>query len=250
MYLQYGGYQHNANEVMLTNYMVRPQHSPRGRRQTLLIQWNLTGELLPDHGIQSKEDLQSNINSKMIALENAYQTDYQDIGFFRDDGSITSHYMLNNHPSNLSGNLITHFNWFGRDREEFAGKRTYQIGVKAEFIDSAFQILNWRDSMMIMGDGGATYSWARLPTGLSVPVQRSATSTVRILHRGMNVGATGYLSPPTPTYGRPFLLGSLTRITQHTPIKIGQPGQYLGYTTQWQYIYEFPNAIQIPPVLP
>lgn len=238
MRLAWGPYLHAPNEVGLMSISRRPIRGPRGRKAQTELRWRYYGELLPDPTSLTALQVQNDLNAKMDALERAYDNDYRDIGFFRDDGSLTCHYMLTKHDDNLTGNIVDQLTWAPGDRTEFASKRTYQIGVSALFRTSYSQVYSYKDTITRSG-GGPMYIWRNTANGPRAELLFQNTYRV-YRHFGHQVGLDWWLAPPSPLASGPNYLSHLTQVGYTSPNKFSNPGQYQFFVTTWSYTYIFP----------
>jgi hypothetical protein len=247
MYFRYGNYQHPANEVTLAHFQIVPQRNQQGFRLGTHYSMHLEGELYVDDGITDKVACQANLTNKINTLINAYKDDYKDAGFYQDNGLPTPHVLPNNHPDNVTGNVISHRNWPMGDGNEYATKRTFTIGITALFKNSYSQIIEYQDRIQQVGDGGPVVEWYNTRFGSPGFQIRNAQSFVYYSHSGHMQAIDAYPIPPSPLYSRPYLLGDKTVIQRDSPKRYAQG--YMVYTVHWTYHYILPNPSLILPTL-
>ncbi len=249
MYFRYGTYQHADNSVALMSFLVRPQRTPRGRRMTSRVQMHCAGEVVIDQASLTPLQAQDDLHTKIAAIESAYSVDYQDAGFYRDDGDVTTHFISSSDVNNLTGNCVSYFNWTPGDNEQFATRRSFRFGIHADFLDAYSDIIDYTDTITKTGTGGPIRGWTRLPNGLSVPKQESLYSVQTIVHAGYSVRLSTWGSPPAPLATGVNYLEHLTQIKYTAPKKWGNVGKWAVYKTEWKYFYAFPTNQNIFPIL-
>ena len=217
MYWKYGSYQHPDNSVSLVKTVIRPKRSPRGRRYATRVEIHCTGEVQADQTLTTAIQKQDDIHTKMLAVEAAYSSDYQDAGFYRDDGDVTTHFIQNAHPATLTGTGVLYFHWETSVEEEFVSLRTFRFAVFAEFIDTYSGIYEYRDTLAIRGTAGPIKRWRVMPSGLAVPRTLAPYSLQTQIHRGKAVGLSGWLSPPDPLATGNNYIEDLTEIKYTGP---------------------------------
>jgi hypothetical protein len=248
MQLRFGNYSHAPNSVALSEVRIRPTRTLRGRRVTSRIDWRFMGELIPDATSTTPQAVQDDLDAKQYALVRAYEDDYKDIGFYKDDGSLTSLYLATDHPANLTGNLVSFLTFPRGDGAEYAGKRTFAAGVHAEFADIYSQLTEYVDTMTQFGDGGPIYTWHDTPNG-PVSMPQSQSSYVRYVHQGMAVAFDAWPLPPAPLASGANYLSKNTVITRTSPRKYSGFGRWGYYKVEWSYTYVFPTPQALLPVI-
>lgn len=244
MYFKYGSYQHGDNEVMLARYEVFPVRSNLGIRTSTIFSMNVFGELQVTTPNATKSQAQDELSTKITDLIAAYSVDYQDAGFYKDDGVATPHVLINNHADNITGNIVTRRNWPIGDRAEYASKRSYSISIQAEFRNSYSQVVEYSDSIVRTGDGGSIIRWFNGRTAPSWLVEAPA-SCVTYRHQGRAVALDAYPLPPVPLLQRPYLLGHLSTNGFISPLRYYRLRRR--YTVTWSYTYIMPTFATILP---
>lgn len=246
MFFRYGSYSHPQNEVTLANFRIYPMRENQIRIGTR-FEMTIEGELYVDNGLIDKDACQANLTNKIANLINVYKDDYKDAGFYQDNGNPTPHVLQSNHPDNLTGNIITHRNWPMGDGNEYATKRTFTIGIAAEFKSAYSQIVNYQDVISQVGDGGPLVRWYATRFGPPQYDILHNQTFVQYKHAGFAVALDAYPSPPMPFYTRPYLLGHLTRIIRQSPQRYAQGFRMRGISWEYHYVLPAP-ALLLPTV--
>jgi hypothetical protein len=212
------------------------------------IEWSFMGELIPDQTSTTKQQVQDDLDAKCQAVIEAYSEDYKDIGFYKDNGALTSFYLATDHGANMSGNLVSHCTFPYGDRAEYAGKRTFAAGVYADFADVYSQILDYSDSMTMQGDGSPIYHWKDTANGPIVSRQYPS-SFVTYIHQGYSVAFDAWPLPVVPLASGENYLGNLTTIRHTSPKKFANYAKWGIYRVDWRYVYRFPAPQGLRPTL-
>jgi len=239
MYFKYGDHQHPDNEVTLASFSIVPKRSSRGFRMSTLFEMHIAGEILGSS--------QSDLTTKINELITAYSDDFKDAGFYQDDDSPTPHVLTSNHPDNLTGNIITYRNWPIGDGAEYATRRTFSIGIQAEFANAYSQFIHYQDTISRTGDCGSIIEWVNLPTGDPTYTVEANKSYQLIRHSGEATALSFYPLAPAPLLDRPFYLGHLSNIQYIGPRRYAQG--YREFTTRWQYTYITTSDFPVYPTL-
>lgn len=247
MYFQYGTYQHAPNEVSFANFRIFPVRSNNGIRIATNYEMHLTGELVVDPTLTTKDACQTDLTNKIHLLINAYKDDYKDAGFYQDNGIPTPHVLPNNHADNLTGNIVTQRNWPVADNNEYATTRTYSIGISATFKNAYSQIVNYDDTIQQRGDGGSIIRWYNKRTGAPGYQILANQSFVVYQHSGTMMALDAMPMPPMPLFARPYYLGDLTVIARTGPTRYAQGYRYYGVS--WNYTYILPAPTPLVPTV-
>lgn len=239
MFFRYGTYSHPQNEVTLANFRIYPMRTPNHIRIGTRFEMSIEGEIYVDNGITDKTACQVNLTNKINNLINAYKDDYKDAGFYQDNGLPTPHVLPTNHPDNLTGNMITHRNWPVGDGNEYATKRTFTVGIAAEFKSSYSQLINYEDSITQCGDGGSMIQWYSRRFGPPGYIVLANQTFVQYVQMGTATAIDAYPIPPMPLYARPYLLGHLTEIQRSGPKFYAQGNRFR--SVSWKYTYVLPT---------
>lgn len=248
MYFKKGTYQHEANTVTLASFNYRPVRTPRGRRMTTRVEMHIVGELLADPTLSTDLQRQDDLNTKIAAMNTAYEADYEDVGFYRDDNDVTAHFIQSSNATSLTGNVLLYLNWAPGDDTEFCAKRSFQAGFYNEFVDAYSNVIDYVDSVKRIGRAGPIYQWRNYPTIPAQPRMTNLYSTQLIVHVGKATALIGHPTPPVPLASGANFLQHLSEVTYISPKRWGQG--YAVYQTMWKYVYAFPFNNPLAPVTP
>lgn len=246
----YGSFEHPKGEVYPAKIEVIPKFNDDGIRWASLYTFRLSGNLVG----QNPELSDSDVNTRILALRNAYAVDYQDCGFKLNDGTITNHKMTSNDQFNLSGNRVVYRSWDHQTDTEFANTRSFSIGIQALFRASEGSLLGWSESTEKTGTGGpireVRNTWRGQPYMYTVARQSKVTH----VQQGTIITLDGWASPPEP-YWPNEELEHLRVIQQSSPRFWGQPdySRPTHYVLRYKYIFQrlgpdalTPNSYYIP----
>jgi hypothetical protein len=238
MYCVYGGHRHPDNEVNLVNFEVIPQYSERGTKYASLHRVHLQGELIYTG--------QENLSNAISGLINGYADNNQTFCMYRDDGTQTPHRLIQDHDDNLSGVKVVHRSWPKGDPAEYATTRTFSIVLQALYRDVESEILECRETLQFIGDGGPKWEWVKSPLGSHYQQTIFTGDTQKIIQSGRKVGLSGWptkFEPILPTWEH----RELRQIRMMEPIFAGR--QYRNYGIAWTYVMEPPPGISATPNL-
>ncbi len=249
MYFKYGDYKHADNSVAMAAFRQQPIRSSRGRRMLSRYTMECSGDLKVADGLTTPIQVQNDLNAKMADMEAAYSIDYQDAGFFRDNGTVTQHFFQNDAAANMTGNMVDYFAWMPGDGEQYAQIRSFRFSISCEFLDAYNNITDYTDTISKIGTAGPIREWVTMPNGVVLPRQVTVNSVQRFLHRGSATALATYPIPPSPLASGANYLEHLTQITYRSPKKYGGFARWAEYTTTWAYVYEFDTNQSIFPLL-
>jgi hypothetical protein len=225
MILKYGGYAHDNHECAITAIHKQALFSETGARIGYRERWRIRGV--------KHAPSQAELTDALTRLEAAYAVDGNDLVLYLDDGATETRHALRQGQSR-SGVRVTEFTYPEGEGAEYSTFRTYQIGVEAEFLSAANEILSWVETLTT--SGGAEV-WTYLPT-LTGPPQR------QILHQqtswlatqsGQAVGLNGWPTPADPLW--PHLEHADRRRIEHgTPRFL--PNGDARFPVSWSYQFE------------
>lgn len=225
MQVKYGQYAHEANEVKLVRFDVRPRLSPRGQRMELVYRAHLRGELKDTGG-------QSALTTKINALIAAYDQSYQDFIVLDNSGVQTPHSFLNSDPRNVSGNRVVYRSWDGRDPAEYVVSRSYEIVVQAIMAQPESGLLYLNETVANLGTGGQVWSADNTFSGPQATIIYPS-SWVTVVQSGTAIGYSGYPGARPPIMGSNFEHEERQRVTPGTPVFRGNG--YTHYPISWHY---------------
>jgi hypothetical protein len=240
MYSKYGSYTLPGGCASLASIQYRALMAPRGQRIAMITTFHHEGVLIGDPTLTDAQALQNDLNTQISTLIASLTLDYQDVGLYRSDNNLSIHYITSAAADNLTGNQITYLNFPKGDKAEFATARSYAFGVRAVIRSSFSDIVDYKESIELIGDGGPDYSWHTLPNGAPYSELDSLYSWQHVIHRGYAIALTALPLATAPLASGANYLNKLTRITKHHPRKYANTGQYDYYRRDWEYHYRFP----------
>lgn len=231
MYVKYGGFAFEPWEAGLSVRMT-PNRTPRGFKRTVDVRFDISGETCLSG--------QSNINARLAAIQAAFAEDFQDIGLYTDADAPTVHFVPNNSIYNLTGNLVIYQQYPQTIEGEFISGRKFAIGVGAELLDVDATLVDYHDTIQIVGNAGPRFDW-RWNREWGYFVEQTAPSSIQtIIHSGYAVAMTTNILPPPPFYQPPYEDNLQRMVTWEGPKKY--PRGYTDYITRWRYVYRLPVA--------
>lgn len=240
MYFKYGNYQHPDNEVSLSRVEVINHYSRRGQQARRTVRLHLLGELITQEGDTAAA--QAALKAAIDNIVAVYSEDGFDAGLYTDAGVLTAHSL--NSAASLTGTRVVYRSWPTDRPGEFVGCRTFSIILEADYLGSGTQILQWNESIRIIGNGGPEF--VADPT-LNAPVwveQIWTNTTVIYIQSGEAIGLLGYVTAPDPIF--PALLHpreSWTRPSGGT----WQGNSFTDYKMEWFYVMESPVFVGAVP---
>jgi hypothetical protein len=245
MYCVYGGHRHPNNEVNLVNFEVIPKYSERGTKYASIYRVHLQGELIYTG--------QTDISNAIDALIAAYESNNQSFYLYHDDGTPTKHKLVQEDTNNLSGVKVVHRSWPKGDPAEYATTRTFSIVLQALYRDTESEIMEFRESLQFVGDGGPQWEWVKTPVGTSYKQDTCEHDTQRIIQSGKIAALSTWPigNVPLPLYPL-WEHRNLRQLRYIEPIFAGNPNNpyaYINYGIAWTYIMEAPYYVNAAPNL-
>jgi hypothetical protein len=232
----YGNYTHEAGEVYPRLIEAVPVLSDRGRRWATDFRLTVEGQFCADPRTPLTP---ATINSKITALDAAYQLDYKDFGFLMKSGDSwvpTAHYMRNDSDFNLSGNKVLRRSWVHREPTEFANTRTYNVTVGARFRESYSSLVEFKEMFEFRGNGGP--EWVMRETWQGAPVRDNLTerTPVHVIQSGFKVTLDPF-PLPNPPWFFDNAKGTRQSIIRFSPTSHGSnlPNRNTHYGVRWTY---------------
>lgn len=194
MIFKKGSYSHDQNSVGLRVEFFSIFDQMK-RRMGEKIRYTLVGVL--------RANSQSELTTKINALVAAYQTDYENVGMYLDDGTTpTSHTITNSATWGgvkvVAGPNFINGPWSGQP--EYANQRTFYIVLEAE-TRSGSGTYAWKERLLIKGTGAA--KWVYSPQQVGDPqFQTLQTSTsFWYVQEGTAVShGESFIAPPGPLF--------------------------------------------------
>lgn len=248
MYFQFGSYRHPNNEVNLTSYEAIPRYSPRGQRTTYLLRLHASGLLLCDDQDGTAAERQSNLNSKINQLVDAYSLANMDqsCGLYHDDGTVTRHRLESSatNPANISGVRLAYRSWPKGDAAEYATGREFYIILEAEVTDNESEVIEYRETVSLVGTGGPRYRVVELEVAPPIVEIVNVFTKVDVVQEGTVIGFQTYLQPPGPLLPQ-YEYQDLRMVRRMTPDAFGRG--FRNYRTDYRYVMVLPAYIPLAP---
>lgn len=234
MIVKYGDYSFANGECAMTNFRVMPQRTRMGLRRSAKVRMDCAGEFCFDGSMD-----QDDIKTKIIAAQTAFNEDYKDLILFHNDGTTESPYKLDNdHPTNITGNLVTHVAWPSTAPEDYATTKAFNFGVEAEFVNPNLTLLDFQQGIKILGTAGPVGKWERLINGQWIRKLIHPSSTKLIVQSGQLISFGSYLPAPPPILSELYEHQERRILEQVGPSLFYARPEF--YTTRWTYVFETP----------
>lgn len=229
MIFQYGAYAHQANSVAIRITRISPFDKFR-RRIGVTERWDLVGVV--------RGTSQSDLTTKLGALETAYDDDYKDWTLFLDNGSTpTVHTVVSANTFGgtkvLSGVNYLNGPWSGRP--EYANQRTFAVSLGME-VRVGTGYYSWKERLTIRGTGGSR--WRFSPSIDAVPLAQTLQvyTSYHLIQEGTLLAREDWYAPADPVEPD-WEHQEMREITYDTADDIVVGGQEM-FRTSWKYIME------------
>ncbi len=240
MYVKYGTYQHPPGEANIVSFSIRQRRSARGFQLANIVEAHVSGEICAAAG-----ETQYNINTKLLALDNALVLDGQDFGLYHDNGTATHHVLYTADPYNLTGNQIVHRSYPHKHNGEFSTGLDFSYAVRAEFAAFTSVILDYNETISHQGTTDPKVEWHEHRYLAPYYSVESLASLQTITQSGYAVTLDTYLTPPSPIMSAPYELRHLRTITRRGPRRYPQGVE--GYRIEWTYHFRTPSIFAAVP---
>lgn len=244
MYAKYGSYSHAAGEINLVRIQRRSLYSPRNQQFLRRDTFFLRGEIRADGSLTDIGDIQDDINTKITALEVAYQFDGQDFVFVMDTTPEANSVHIIDSSQTIGGTVVQQRPSYPVGSPcEFSNKRTYEIILYGDYPEVESQIYSVDESFEFIGTTGAQRQWINFIDVDPEIFEVWPQSFQMIYQRGRAIGVDGYYG----LYGPAFVEGAniiehvdRRRITLSTPQSYRN--DYILYPNSWLYVFESRTA--------
>lgn len=228
MILKWGSYAHAQDEVGI-RIEKRSIFDTFNRRMGMIHDWTIIGAV--------HASSQSALTTALNNLETAYDSDYQDLKLFLNDGTtVTQHVLLNS--ATFGGTKVIGFGYMDgpwKMRCEYANRRTFWIRIRGEIRTGSGQYA-WRERMRVKGTGGALFRYMPRLSGAPIAQTLQTDTPFYYIQEGSALGREAYISPPGPVY--PGIEHVEQReIYYDTPEDMRVGGNEL-LRTSWRYVME------------
>lgn len=232
MYLSVGGYDFAPNRVWFTIDR-SSKVSVQGYRVATNHVWHING------WVGGEGSTVNSISAEIMALEAALVHNV-DVIWKTDAGADLAHSLRASDCVN--GTQITKPSWrISHDGQkgsgaEYVNRRSFHFTVSGTTLDvDAPQIVQWRESLHFIGNGGPRFVAAG---SLNGPVQMQQTqlyTPYRCIQSGRAVGLTSWLIPATPLFPD-YEHVDQRRYSEESPMSLGATPLY--YPNSWSYFFE------------
>jgi len=229
MILKWGSHNHEQDEVGVKIHY-RSVFDKFGRRIGDVQEWHILGAVIGTS--------QSNLTSKLQTLEEAYQTDYQNLGLYLNDGSTATRHTVDN-ADTFGGTHVVYFGYVEgpwKMQLEYANRRTFYIVIRAEIRVQPDTLYAWKERLTIKGTGGKKFRYMPSMNAAPEPQDLMQSTTWFYVQQGMAIRRKSYPLQPGPIF--PVIEHQeQRRIAYDTPKEIRVNGNEL-YMITWQYVME------------
>lgn len=185
MYLKYGSFQHVSGEASVKvakQAIFTDRGTPRGVKE----RWSIDGRV---YGTS-----QSDLTTKIAAIQSAYSTNNLALGFYQDDNSLTHLYL--DPSAALGGIRVMDLNFpEGGGKGEYANVRHYSIVVEADFPDANDGLVMYQETLSFQGTGGPRHVWIETLDG---PPVKQTVCDQTLCYATQQGHAVGKYSRPFP----------------------------------------------------
>lgn len=255
MFVTYGSYSHQAN---LVGFSIDKQVRVNPRTNTNL---SVIHTVKVDGYI--KGSTQEEIFYEVALMQQAYSVNGLEWALYHDSGQRSIHYLPNDPYTALMPPRVKGIAFPTSDGPEYATQRRYTIDLEAEytFFAASNEVLEFQESVTVIGQGGPRYVTTELVLGLPVR-NKVAEHTKRIVRqRGSAKGWGQYPAFPAPMYGEGYINVEGWEQMRGSPKRLpdrfwfdpegrgyGQYGRAIEYPISWAYEFTLiqPPNIEIP----
>jgi len=239
MYVKWGGFDFEPGEATISSFSIKSNLTNRGLVETQNFRFDVDVEICAPPGTA---DPQQYVQDRLAAIHDAiYGNDQQDFGLMNADDSPTHHYLESRNPYNLTGNQIVGIVFPNAHQGEFVDGRMLSFIVMAEVAAFNSVLLDYEDSIIQNGNGGADYAWQFHPLLKRwFAKMKDPATPITYTHQGRARTLAGWYIPPPPYYTQPWFNSS----TQYQKIRHSptiKPRAYWAHQTSWRYVYTLPT---------
>ena len=242
MQFKYGKFTHNRGEVNLVTMESIALKTKRNLTWAKKYIMHVSGELIYDG--------QTSLNTRIKELETAYSFNLVDkgaddnAGLLHSDGTRTPHYFDNQDTTMASGIQVDYRSFPRGGPDEYATVRTFHVRLSAIYFDADSEILNWRETINLVGDGGPKWRWVvgwHPTNGTPYQVQQQITpwSTQKLYQTGSITTLSSYAVGNVPQPLFPDYEHREQRVIAKMDPR-WQGREHAFYTVNWRYVMESP----------
>jgi len=181
---------------------------------------------------------QDNITAACIALELAYSYPGNKWEFLKDDGVLSAHSISS---TNLLGYITATVGWPNSLNNEYATQRSFTLNLTAKHLLGAGEVLSYKESFSITGDGTSRRRVTESTTGYPVKQTLANRTGYRAVQQGEAIGSTLRPSAPLPFLTSPILDGDLSSKEAFSGDRFLSMQVMPGI--RWNYVFSSPNPI-------
>lgn len=238
MRLNYNGYNHADNEVGL-HIVKQALYGPSGNRERERQIWTITGVL--------QGTSESDLTSKIDALETAYSTNGGDIVLYGNAGPATDHQMSSS--GTINGVQVQSIQWLPGNPgiwgmgTEYVNVRSYRIILSADRPWYDTNLVYYQSTITATGTCGPKTFWVRSLTGVPQAQTVQAYTTQIVVQSGMNIGLMSHIAADGPLYPL-YEQFDKRRLVTSTAQRLGT-NTSTHYPTRWMYFFESPIPLVV-----
>lgn len=184
---------------------------------------------------------QSDLTTKLTALEAAYATDYRDLTLYLNNGTTPTVHSLESADC-FGGTKVVGFGYMDgpwKMGTEYANRRTFWAIVKGE-VRVGDGIYQYREKLEVKGVGGIKWRFIPQINGVAELQTLQTDTPFFYIQQGRAVGFTAYPTPPAALFPS-AVHNELISIIYETPEEVRYDGvtqTNLLYPVSWSYVME------------
>lgn len=228
MYLKYGDYQHASGEVSVViskQGIFADAAILRGVRE----RWDLQGRL--------QAESPAALTTALEELAAAYAVQGQDVGFYFDDGTPSSH-QITSAATNGGVRVVAPPSFPQGKGAEYSTFRTYTIALEAEVLDDSATLIAWHERLNFSG-GGPQFAYLQPINGLPIKQLLKQSTPYRATQAGEAVGMYAYPTPAPPLWPTAEHV-HLRELHYELPKRMGEGASttFTEFRVTWSYQFE------------
>ena len=237
MIFSYGSHNHQNNECSVA--VSKPVFFELGARRSVTTRFEISFMLFGDD--------QSDLTTKLQALEAAYAQDGQDAILYNNNGSVSAHSLYNRDC--IGGTRVVLRPTFPVGAgAQYTTFRTGTIIVEGDVLDATTGLLEYRESVNSFG-GGPDFVFQEPLVELPQKQILKQHTTFKTTQVGMARGLLGPVYPPPPRWPGHFI-PARSGVQFDSPVRNGPPGNITStdFVTTWTYVFESADGLLGSPI--
>jgi hypothetical protein len=235
MYFRYGNYTHQNGEVTIS-ITQEVQRDKDGNAEKLIKRLIGRGTILGDTPAE--------ITTKLIALETAYNLDYQDAVLYLSDGTTSTVHTLIN-ATTLNGVKSSRIRYPNFDPTQYVNRRDYEFELYAEFVTFDFPSapnseFNFQETVTQIGTGGPRYVIREPRNG--PPIRQIVSQQTPVVIQQVGSASARIVGSPIYPFPNPPLYPDHLRNPEKS-VTTSLDGRSRAQTN-WSYTFDVPSAVQ------